>query len=145
LTLNNEEDLSNTYNKHFLILSNLVKSPQLTNGTLNPNYFLNNFTNSITMQTNLNSKDLTLVVNDLDTFNVDNLEILSNLSNLNNTIGTDLMFFNFNSYNNQPLNTKLNFINSINHVKGNNHLTTTFLNSDFKLLTDLYILMLLQK
>lgn len=145
LMLNNEENLGNTYNKHFLILSNLVKSPQLTNGTLNPNYFLTNFTNSTSLQTNLNSKDLTLVVNDLDTFNVDNLEILSNISNLNSTIGTDLVFFNFNLYSNKPLNTKLNFINSTNHTKVNTHLTTTFLNSDLKLLTDLYILMLLQK
>ena len=145
LVLNNEENLGNTYNKHFLILSNLVKSPQLTNGTLNPNYFLTNFTNSTSLQTNLNYKDLTLVVNDLDTFNVDNLEILSNISNLNSTIGTDLVFFNFNLYSNKPLNTKLNFINSMNHSKVNTHLTTTFLNSDFKLLTDLYILMLLQK
>jgi len=140
-----ETSTQNTLTRFSLILNNLTKSPNLTNSTLNPTYLNVNFKNSINNQFINNSKDLTLIVNDLETFNVDNLEVLTNFNNIIDNTSLDLTFFNINSYNNNFNNTNLNFNNKKTTVKSNLVTTTTFLNSDVKLLTDMYILMLLTK
>jgi len=138
-------DVSNTFTKYSLILNTLTRSPNLTNGTLNPTSFFTSFSQNLNNDTYNNLKDLTLIHSDFEIFNVDNLEVITNFNNSISNSNTDFHFFNINLYNNTIANTSLSFATKNDFKKSNVTTTNSFLNSDTKLLTDMYILMLLNK
>jgi hypothetical protein len=138
-------DVNNTLTKYSLILNSLTRSPNLTNGTLNPTSVFTTFTQNLNDSVTSNLKDLTLVNSDFETFNVDNLEVITNFNNTITTSNADFHFFNINFYINAINDTNLSFNQKSVSTKSNFITTNSFLNSDTKLLTDMYILMLLNK
>ena len=138
-------DVNNTFTKYSLILNSLTRSPNLTNGTLNPTSVFTTFNQNLNDSVTSNLKDLTLVNIDFETFNVDNLEVITNFNNTITTSNADFHFFNINFYTNSINNTNLSFNKKDVSTKSNFITTNSFLNSDTKLLTDMYILMLLNK
>jgi hypothetical protein len=138
-------DVNNTFTKYSLILNSLTRSPNLTNGTLNPTSVFTTFTQNLNDSVTSNLKDLTLVNSDFETFNVDNLEVITNFNNTITTSNADFHFFNINFYINAINDTNLSFNQKSVSTKSNFITTNSFLNSDTKLLTDMYILMLLNK
>ena len=138
-------DVNNTFTKYSLILNSLTRSPNLTNGTLNPTSVFTTFNQNLNDSVTSNLKDLTLVNSDFETFNVDNLEVITNFNNTITTSNADFHFFNINFYTNSINNTNLSFNKKDVSTKSNFITTNSFLNSDTKLLTDMYILMLLNK
>ncbi len=134
-----------TFNKYSLLLNTLTKSPSLTNGTLNPTYSVVNLSQNPAQHVLTTSKDLTLISNDLETFNIDNLEIITNFNNSLSSTKPEFQFFNTNSYSTNLNNTGLTFNFKKDSNKLNFTLNNSFLNSDKKLLSDIYIFMLLNK
>lgn len=142
---NSDLNVGDSYTNYALLLNTLTKSPQLTNGTLNPTYLTLNINRS-NNSTLLNStKDITLLINDLDMLNSDNLEILNNFNNTITNNNSDLTFFNVNTYNTDLVSTSLVFNSKLSKTKPNVTTTTPFLNSDRRLLTDMVILTTLIK
>ena len=139
------DNLNSTFTKYSLILNTLIRSFYLTNGNLNPTYPTINFLRNTNHPTSNSSKDITVVNNDVELLNVDNLEVVTNFNNLTNNYNTDFNFFMNNLYNNTVDNTTLNFNYKKTPNSNNLRLSYTMLNPDLKLLSDLYILMLLNK
>ena len=139
------DNLNSTFTKYSLILNTLIRSFYLTNGNLNPTYPTINFLRNTNHLTSNSSKDITVVNNDVELLNVDNLEVVTNFNNLTNNYNTDFNFFMNNLYNNTVDNTTLNFNYKKTSNSNNLRLSYTMLNPDLKLLSDLYILMLLNK
>ena len=139
------DNLNSTFTKYSLILNTLIRSFYLTNGNLNPTYPTINFLRNTNHLTSNSSKDITVVNNDVELLNVDNLEMVTNFNNLTNNYNTDFNFFMNNLYNNTVDNTTLNFNYKKTSNSNNLRLSYTMLNPDLKLLSDLYILMLLNK
>lgn len=139
------DNLNSTFTKYSLLLNTLIRSFYLTNGNLNPTYPTINFLKNTNHHTSNSLKDITVVNNDVELFNVDNLEIVTNFNNLTNNYNTDFNFFTNNLYNNTIDNTTLNFNCTRTSNSDNIQLPYTMLNPDLKLLSDLYILMLLNK
>jgi len=144
-TQKQELNTNDLYTKYSLLLSTLTCSHNLTNSTLNPTYFNTTFNTNSLNSVNNNTKDLTLIINDLDLLNIDNLEVLTNFSNTLNHYDTNLSFFNVNSYNTTIDNTTLNFTSEKHSKRMNFAINNNLLKSDSKLLTDMYILTLITK
>ena len=130
---------NDAYTRYTFLLNTLTRSHNLTSGNLNPTYLTDNHQTAKFNSFANTTKDLTLVMNDFDVLNVDNLELLHNFSNVINNYSADLTFFNINSYNLPLTQTSLTFNSKTSNTKTNVILNTTFLNSDNKLLSDMYL------
>jgi hypothetical protein len=145
LSIIGANNFNNTFSKYSLLLNTLIRSLSLTNGLLNPFTQNLNFVDQNKTLPYTNLKDIILVHNDMDIFNVDNLEILTNYNTLLNNTNTDFNFFNTNEYTNVLTNTTLTFNSKPFIDKSNHHSPSLLTNVDIKLITDLYILMLINK
>lgn len=143
--VDSNDNLANTYTQYALLLNTLTKSPNLTNGILNPTYSTTVLNHSTKSHVINSTKDITLLINEWDILNSDNLEILNNFNNAITNNHSDLTFFNINDYTYNTPSTGLvfNFKGTIS--KPNLITTTAFLQCDQRLLSDISLLTGLMK
>jgi len=101
--------MENSLTYYSLLLNNLLKSPNLTNGSLNPSYYSPLFHHNNLYSSSTIGKDVTLNNIDSEILHIDNLETLTTLSNNLTSSTTLLNFYNVNLYTNDLENTNLTF------------------------------------
>ena len=124
-----------------LILNNLLRSHALTNSNLNPSYITTelNLGQNVDNSSHSSTKDIAILVNEIDLLNTDNLELLLNLNSNITSSHNNVSFFNVNSYADiSSYNTNLT-LNTKKHPKTYSY-NSNYSTIDKNLLLDLYIL-----
>lgn len=137
--------LHDTSLNYSFLLNNLTRSAIVTNNSTNPTYNFSWSHSQSTLPVSNSVKDINLVINESDLFNIDNLEVLNNYNNAISTAENQLAVFNSNSYTIPLSHTLLTF-----HAKRRDREPFTFhtsslLNYDNKLLADMLLLTFLIK
>ena len=124
-----------------LVLNSLLRSHALTNSNLNPSYITTelNLGQNVNNSSHSSTKDIAILVNEIDLLNTDNLELLLNLNSNVTSSHNNVSFFNVNSYNDiSSYNTNLT-LNTKKHPKTYSY-NSNYSTIDKNLLLDLYIL-----
>lgn len=144
-TTQTSNTLHDTSLNYSFLLNNLTRSAIVTNNSTNPTYNFSWSHSQSTLPVSNSVKDINLVINESDLFNIDNLEVLNNYNNAISTAENQLAVFNSNSYTIPLSHTSLTF-----HAKRRDRESFTFhtsslLNYDNKLLADMLLLTFLIK